>query len=56
MSREKLMQLNKVNSLKGKPDKVRIAELEKENADLKEQLAEVTDGLIEIADIVAGGE
>ena len=56
MSREKLMQLNKVNSLKGKPDKVRIAELEKENADLKQQVSEQADALIELAEIIVEGE
>lgn len=53
MSREKLMQLNKVASLKGKSDKQRIAELEAENEDLKIQVAEAQDALIELADIIA---
>ena len=49
MSREKLMQLNKVASLKGKSDKQRIAELEQENKDL-------TDAILELAEILTEGE
>ena len=46
---EKLAQKNGVLKLKGKTDKERIAELEQENAELM-------DAIIELAEIVAGGE
>lgn len=46
MSREKLMQKNNVEKLKGKTDKQRIAELEQDNADL-------TDAIMELASIIA---
>lgn len=50
--RERLKRANKVDETKKKADKERIAELEQENEELHLLLNEVTDGLIEIADIV----
>lgn len=50
--KEKLKKANGVKEDKKKADKERIAELEQENAELHLLLDEVTDGLIEIADIV----
>ena len=47
--REKLRIANKVEEIKKKPDKERIAELEQENADLM-------DAVIELAEIIAGGD
>ncbi len=43
----------KTEDMTAPPDKVRIAELEAENADLKTQLSEAQDALIELADIIA---
>jgi len=54
--RERLKRANKVDEMKKKADKERIAELEAENADLRVQVAEAQDALIELADIIAGGE
>lgn len=42
--------------MKNKADKERIAQLEQENADLRMQVAEAQDALIELADIIGGGE
>lgn len=42
--------------VKNKADKERIAQLEQENADLRMQVAEAQDALIELADIIGGGE
>jgi hypothetical protein len=52
--KERLRIANKVNEedMKKKSDKERVAELEQENEELHLLLNEVTDGLIEIADIV----
>lgn len=50
--KEKLKRANGVEIDKKPNDKQRIAELEQENAELHLLLDEVTDGLIEIADIV----
>ena len=47
--RERLKKANKVDEMKKKADKERIAELEQENKDLM-------DAVIELADIIAGGE
>lgn len=47
--RERLMQKNNVTELKQKPDKVRIAELEQENAELM-------DAVLELAEIIVGGD
>ena len=47
--KEKLKEANKVTETKKKADKERIAELEQENKDLM-------DAVIELADIIAGGE
>ena len=47
--RERLKKANKVDEMKKKADKERIAELERENAELM-------DAVIELADIIAGGE
>lgn len=41
---------------KKQPDKIRIAELEAENAELRIEVAEAQDALVELADIMAGGE
>lgn len=49
---EKLKKANGVTVDRKPNDKQRIAELEQENAELHLLLDEVTDGLIEIADIV----
>lgn len=46
--REKLKKANKVEETTKKADKIRIAELEQENAEL-------IDAVIELADIIAGG-
>ena len=54
--KERLKKANKVDEMKKKSDKVRIAELEQENADLRIQVAEAQDALIELADIIGGGE
>ena len=54
--RERLKRANKVDEMKKKADKERIAELEAENADLRIQVAEAQDALIELADIIGGGE
>ena len=47
--RERLKEANKVEEIRKKADKERIAELEQENAELM-------DAVIELADIIAGGE
>ncbi len=47
--RERLKRANKVDETKKKADKERIAELEAENKDLM-------DAVIELADIIAGGD
>ena len=47
--KERLKKANKVDEMKKKADKERIAELEAENKDLM-------DAVIELADIIAGGE
>ena len=47
--RERLKRANKVDETKKKADKERIAELEQENAELLM-------AVVELADIVAGGE
>lgn len=47
--KERLKRANKVDEMKKKADKERIAELEQENKDLM-------DAVIELADIIAGGE
>ncbi|MBR2555937.1 MAG: hypothetical protein IKE94_13835 [Aeriscardovia sp.] len=52
MNIEKLKKANGVTEDKKPNDKQRIAELEQENEELHLLLNEVTDGLIEIADIV----
>ena len=54
--KERLKRANKVDEIKKKADKLRIAELEAENADLRIQVAEAQDALIELADIIGGGE
>ena len=54
--RERLKNANKVTETKKKADKERIAELEQENADLRIQVAEAQDALIELAEIIGGGE
>ena len=47
--RERLKRANKADETKKKADKERIAELEQENAELM-------DAVIELADIIAGGD
>ncbi len=47
--KERLKEANKVDEIRKKSDKDRIQELEAENADLM-------DAVIELADIIAGGE
>ena len=54
--RERLKRANKVDEMKKKADKARIAELEAENADLRTQLDEQAMALVELADIVVGVE
>ena len=54
--RERLKRANKVDEIKKKADKLRIAELEAENADLRTQLDEQAMALVELADIVVGVE
>ena len=54
--RERLKKANKVDEIKKKADKVRIAELEAENADLRTQLDEQAMALVELADFVVGVE
>ena len=54
--RERLKRANKVDEMKKKADKERIAELEQENADLRTQLDEQAMALVELADIVVGVE
>ena len=54
--KERLKKANKVDETKKKADKVRIAELEAENADLRTQLDEQAMALVELADIVVGVE
>jgi len=54
--RERLKKANKVDEMKKKADKERIAELEQENADLRTQLDEQAMALVELADIVVGVE
>lgn len=51
---EKLMQANGIKEMKRKPDSKRIEELEAENADLKVQVKEAQDALVELAEIIAG--
>ena len=46
--KERLKRANKVDEMKKKADKERIAELEQENAELM-------DAIVELADIIAGG-
>ena len=53
---EKLMQKNGVTDLKRKPDSKRIQELEEENADLRQQVEEQADALVELASIIVEGE
>ena len=47
--RERLKEANKVEEMRKKADKERIAELEQENAELLM-------AVVELADIIAGGE
>ena len=47
--RERLKEANKIEEMRKKADKERIAELEAENKDLM-------DAIVELADIIAGGE
>jgi hypothetical protein len=47
--RERLKRANKVDEMRKKADKERIAELEQENAELLM-------AVVELADIIAGGE
>jgi len=54
--KERLKRANKVDEMKKKADKERIAELEQENADLRTQLDEQAMALVELADIVVGVE
>ena len=54
--RERLKRANKVDEMKKKADKERIAQLEQENADLRTQLDEQAMALVELADIVVGVE
>ena len=54
--RELLKRANKVEEMRKKADKERIAELEAENADLRTQLDEQAMALVELADIVVGVE
>ncbi len=54
--KERLKKANKVTETKKKADKVRIAELEAENANLRTQLDEQDMALVELADIVVGVE
>ena len=54
--KERLKKANKVDEMKKKADKERIAELEQENADLRTQLDEQAMALVELADIVVGVE
>ena len=54
--RERLKRANKVDEMKKKADKVRIAKLEAENADLRTQIDEQAMALVELADIVVGVE
>ena len=54
--RERLKEANKVEEMRKKADKERIAELEAENADLRTQLDEQAMALVELADIVVGVE
>ena len=54
--RDRLKKANKVTETKKKADKMRIAELEAENADLRTQLDEQAMALVELADIVVGVE
>lgn len=54
--KERLKKANKVTETKKESDKVRIAELEAENADLRTQLDEQAMALVELADIVVGVE
>ena len=54
--RERLKRANKVDEMKKKADKERIAQLEQENADLRTQIDEQAMALVELADIVVGVE
>ena len=54
-SLEKLMKANGIESMKRKPDSKRIEELEAENADLKAQVKEAQDALVELAEIITEG-
>ena len=53
--KEKLKEANKVKEMKKPSDKLRIAQLEAENADLRVQVSEAQDALVELADIIAEG-
>ena len=53
--REKLKRANGVTEDKKPADKVRIAQLEAERYDLRIQLEEAQDALIELAEIIAEG-
>ena len=54
-SLEKLMKANGIESMKRKPDSKRIEEREAENADLKAQVKEAQDALVELAEIITEG-
>jgi len=54
--KEKLKEANKVKEMKKPSDKLRIAQLEAENADLHTQIDEQAMALVELADIVVGVE
>lgn len=54
--RERLKKANNVTETKKDADKIRIAQLEQENADLRTQLDEQAMALVELADIVVGVE
>lgn len=54
--KEKLKEANKVKEMKKPSDKLRIAQLESENADLRTQIDEQAMALVELADIVVGVE
>lgn len=54
--RERLKEANHIGETKKDADKIRIAQLEQENADLRTQIDEQAMALVELADIVVGVE
>ena len=53
---QRLMEANKIEAMSKRPDKERIADLEAENEDLRQQVREAQDALIELAEMIVEEE